>query len=394
MSDAEATVLLLRQKLFPDPATAAAAAQSAKQSRQSKHSKTAAGPSKATAAAITAAAAAAAAAKSLPPILTKSQLYTVLTDRTAADRDLEGLRQKGRVRVFKLAIGACGMCVCVGVVWALGGVGRESGTACVLTGVASNLTGCRRSSFSLSGAPPCTASSILMLLPPLLPLSICLAAGADEYVLLLAQDYITLIDTLIHKHQQLAAQPAQQQQAAAAAGSNADNAQHHDPSTSSPAESASIAATIKLFRDRVVPAWHDATIPRSTLLQLLQSTPTPPLPTAPTAPADRAQQQQKSSCRQPQPGARAGGAVPVRSSSSQPPYERHLMAVDLMTRDSRSPDSYLLTVPGAAVFVKSVLSGRQEVLQLLARKKWVSMCVYVGWLGSICLLKGMHVRMG
>jgi hypothetical protein len=97
--------MLLRNKLYPDPAQAAAAASAAKQSRHAKRSKAATGPSKATAAAITAAAAAAAAAKQLPPIVLKSQLYTVLSDRTAADRDLEDLRQKGRVRVFKLAIG-------------------------------------------------------------------------------------------------------------------------------------------------------------------------------------------------------------------------------------------------------------------------------------------------
>lgn len=101
-TDAEATIMLLRQKLYPDPAQAAAAASAAKQSRHAKRSK-ATGPSKATAAAITAAAAAA--AKQLPPIVLKSQLYTVLTDKTTADRDLEDLRQKGRVRVFKLAIG-------------------------------------------------------------------------------------------------------------------------------------------------------------------------------------------------------------------------------------------------------------------------------------------------
>lgn len=104
-TDAEATIMLLRNKLYPDPAQAAAAASAAKQSRHAKRSKAATGPSKATAAAITAAAAAAAAGKQLPPIVLKSQLYTVLSDKTAADRDLEDLRQKGRVRVFKLAIG-------------------------------------------------------------------------------------------------------------------------------------------------------------------------------------------------------------------------------------------------------------------------------------------------
>jgi hypothetical protein len=104
-SDAEATIMLLRNKLYPDPASAAAAASAAKQSRHAKRSKAATGPSKAAAAAITAAAAAAAAAKQLPPIVLKSQLYTVLTDRTAADKDLEALRRDGRVHVFKLAIG-------------------------------------------------------------------------------------------------------------------------------------------------------------------------------------------------------------------------------------------------------------------------------------------------
>jgi len=106
LSDAEASILLLRHKLFPDPAAAAAAAATAKQTRHAKRSKSAAGPSKATVAAIAAATAAAAAAKQLPPVVLKTVVYTVLTDRTTADRDLEDLRQQGRVRVFKLAIGA------------------------------------------------------------------------------------------------------------------------------------------------------------------------------------------------------------------------------------------------------------------------------------------------
>jgi hypothetical protein len=113
--------MLLRGKLYPDPAAAAAAAAAAKQGRAARRSKGAPGPSKAAAAAITAAAAAAAAARRLPRIILKSQLYTVLSDRTAADRELEALRQTGRVRVFKLGTGeralagvaavwACGLC--------------------------------------------------------------------------------------------------------------------------------------------------------------------------------------------------------------------------------------------------------------------------------------------
>jgi hypothetical protein len=49
--------------------------------------------------------------------------------------------------------------------------------------------------------------------------------------------------------------------------------------------------------------------------------------------------------------------------------ERQLLAAEVVTRDSRRPDSYLLTVPGAAAFVRSVVSGRQELLQLLGRKR-------------------------
>ena len=37
----------------------------------------------------------AAAARQLPRIILKTQLYTVLTDRTAADRELESLQQAG-----------------------------------------------------------------------------------------------------------------------------------------------------------------------------------------------------------------------------------------------------------------------------------------------------------
>lgn len=162
-----------------------------------------------------------------------------------------------------------------------------------------------------------------------------LAAGADEYVLLLADDYLQIINQLVQKHQQLASdpQPQQQQQPAAAA------AQYNGKDGSSAAsDAASTAATLQLFRDHVVPAWHEASIPRATLLSLLRS---------------------------------AGGTAAAAASSSvrDSALERHLLAVDLVTRDSRCPDSYLLTVPGAAPFVKSVLAGRQELLQILTRKK-------------------------
>lgn len=104
-SDAEATLILLRDQLYPDPATAAAAAAAAKRTSHAKRSRGTSGPSKVAAAAVVAAAAAATAARQLPPIILKSQLYTILADRTAVDREVEELRRCGRLRLFKLAHG-------------------------------------------------------------------------------------------------------------------------------------------------------------------------------------------------------------------------------------------------------------------------------------------------
>lgn len=42
----------------------------------------------------------------LPPVVLKSQLYSVLSDRTNADRDLDELRRTNKVRLFKLATGS------------------------------------------------------------------------------------------------------------------------------------------------------------------------------------------------------------------------------------------------------------------------------------------------
>lgn len=173
---------------------------------------------------------------------------------------------------------------------------------------------------------------------------LCVFAGADEYVLLLAGDYLSIINNLIIKYQQLAAQPSP---AAAATPTTTTG-------STSAADAASVAATLQLFRDRVVPAWTDSSIPGATLLQLLRapshdaSSRTAPLPA---------------------PASRSNPAGLKAAPSPEPAYEQHLLAVDLLCRDIRSPDSYQLTVPGAAAFVKSVTSGRQELLQLLGRKK-------------------------
>jgi len=161
----------------------------------------------------------------------------------------------------------------------------------------------------------------------------CLAwrAGADEYVLLLADDYLDIINKLLHKHQQLATQPSQQQQQPTAGSTTGSSC------CRGAADSAGMVATLQRFRDHVVPAWHEASIPRSKLLQLLRTGTSSP----------------------------AASGQPVSDAA----HERHLLALELVTRDSRSTDSYLLTVPGAAAFVRSVLTGRQEVLQMLSRKK-------------------------
>lgn len=172
-------------------------------------------------------------------------------------------------------------------------------------------------------------------------------AGADEYVVLLADDYLAIINRLIQQHQQLASQHAQQQGSSAATATTA--ASESDPGSSA-AEAASIGTTLQLFRDHVVPAWRDSSIPRSKLLELLRS----------------AQHTTAASARA---SARPAAAAAAGRAGKEPAYERHLLALDLMTRDIRSPDSYVLTVPGAAAFVKSVVAGRQELLQLLSRKK-------------------------
>jgi hypothetical protein len=183
-------------------------------------------------------------------------------------------------------------------------------------------------------------------------------AGADEYVLLLAEDYLGIINRLIQKYQQLA-QQQQQQQPSAHSLANGEHPSGNGSSTSA-ADSASIAATLQLFRDRVVPVWKDSSIPRSTLLQLLGTQLTAADGAANTGPPAHTAAAARSRA------LLAGGADKQAAA-----YERHLLATNLVTRDTRSPHSYLLTIPGAAVFVKSVVAGRQELLRLLSRKKYV-----------------------
>ncbi|KAF6254899.1 serine-threonine protein kinase 19-domain-containing protein [Scenedesmus sp. NREL 46B-D3] len=320
-TDAEATVMLLRNQLYPDPAAAAAAALAAKQSRSAKRSRSAPGPSRAAAAAVTAAAAAATAARKLPPIVLKSQLYTVLADKTAVDRDVEQLRQQGRARLFKLAI------------------------------------------------------------------------GADEFVVLLTQDYMRLVDGLIAQHseaaqqlqleeQQLARTKQQKQQGNQRQQQQQQVGQHGDEhddapgSTTSSAEHAAMAATLQAFRSRVVPVCTESHITSSRLLQLMRTAPA----------AAHHPQLGKDLAAAPAAAAAAGSADAIL---------RRLLSAELVCRDSRSPDSFMFTVPGAAVFVKSVVAGRQEMLQMLKRKKYQEVLekeLVCASLRGSCLTPAFHLR--
>ena len=185
-------------------------------------------------------------------------------------------------------------------------------------------------------------------------------------MLLLAQDYLNIINKLLQQHQQHAAQPHQQQQQQQVTMHDKDPADSNH--AMSAAEAASMASTLQLFRDHVVPACHDASIPRATLLQLLSPIKPPGAAGALGSSLNRTQQanygRDKPSGRG-SSGSGSGSTGPVSAAAR----ERHLLSLDLVTRDSRCSSSYLLTVPGAAPFVKSVLAGRQEMLQLLSRKK-------------------------
>ncbi|WIA36552.1 hypothetical protein OEZ86_007844 [Tetradesmus obliquus] len=252
----------------------------------------------------------------LPPIILKSQLYTVLADKTAVDRDVEQLRQQGRARLFKLAF------------------------------------------------------------------------GADEYVVLLTQDYLRLVDGLITQHSQAAQQLQHEEQQQARAKQQQQQQQQdkqQEPqrqgedegnaapsSTTSSAEHAAMAATLQAFRSRVLPSCRDSHITSSRLLQLMQ--------TAPAAAAGQAQQSKA-------PAAAGLGSAEV--------ILRRLLSAELVCRDRHAPDSLMFTVPGAAAFVKSVVAGRQELLQMLKRKKYQEvlekelMCVA---LRGSCLTPAFHVR--
>jgi len=99
LSDVEAALVLLRNQLY------GAGAHPQQPQQPGRH------PAPVTSAQQEAAAkraAKGAALAALPPLVLRPQLYTVLRDRTAADREVERLRAAGRVRVLRLPGGAGG----------------------------------------------------------------------------------------------------------------------------------------------------------------------------------------------------------------------------------------------------------------------------------------------
>jgi hypothetical protein len=72
---------------------------------------------------------------------------------------------------------------------------------------------------------------------------------------------------------------------------------------------------------------------------------------------------------QSQPVKPPAAAAAAAALSSADAIQRRLLSAELVCRDSRATDSFMFTVPGAAAFVKSVVAGRQELLQMLKRKK-------------------------
>lgn len=197
-------------------------------------------------------------------------------------------------------------------------------------------------------------------------LGVMLCAGADEYVVLLTSDYLRIINSMITQHMQLQQQQQQDRQqqghpAAPAAYSSLQPSIIGSSDSSNSAQHAVVTKTLQLFRDHVVPACQESHITRTRLLQLLQSGHSAAVTKQSAAAAS---QQPASMPRRPSAAAAAAAVMPRKED-----MERHLLALELVCRDSRAADSYMFTVPGAAAFVKSVVGGRQEMLQLLQRKK-------------------------
>ncbi|KIY97557.1 hypothetical protein MNEG_10405 [Monoraphidium neglectum] len=318
-SDVEAAVMLLKAELYGAVAAAACAKQrrppAAQQQQQQQQQQQSA----------------AWGAGGLPPFVLKAHIYTVVSDRTAADRDLDDLLARGRARAFRLA------------------------------------------------------------------------TGADEHVVLLMSDYLALISSIIaHKDDE-----ARQGQLRQLEGQRVEAAEQAAPGpgaravVTAPAAAAAAAAALRRFRDRVAPRCRDASISVERLLQLLAGRDDSSSAGGGDAPGRRLSQQQQQQQQQQQPpqqqqgqrgqrhhhqqqpdGARRTAALPHAGKHAGPAAAAaatarsgdadvsHLLAAELLSRDSLVPGRLTFTVPGAGRIVRWLVDGRQELTQALSKKRF------------------------
>jgi hypothetical protein len=163
-----------------------------------------------------------------------------------------------------------------------------------------------------------------------------LGTGADDYAVLLMADYQRLIDAAIT--------------AAGAPGGGGGGG--GEEGGSGGGHAAAAAAALQRFRERVVPQLWDSQVAAPRLLQLLARPPG----------AGRSQQQDL----QQQAHSGSGGS-PVAGAFDAD--ISHLLAAELLSRDSSLPGQLTLTVPGAGRIVRYLVDGRTELTAALAKKR-------------------------
>lgn len=106
----------------------------------------------------------------MAPFATKAQLYTVLNDRTAVDRQLDELRRSNAVRVMQASCGLGG-----------GGLGWLAAVTSAVTELVAAEAGSE-----------CTSCRLLTVRLPW-PTRLQLPAGKDEFAIMLTQDYVAAL---------------------------------------------------------------------------------------------------------------------------------------------------------------------------------------------------------
>lgn len=106
----------------------------------------------------------------MAPFATKAQLYTVLNDRTAVDRQLDELRRSNAVRVMQASCGLAG-----------GGLGWLAAVTSAVTELVAAEAGSE-----------CTSCRLLTVRLPW-PTRLQLPAGKDEFAIMLTQDYVAAL---------------------------------------------------------------------------------------------------------------------------------------------------------------------------------------------------------